>query len=347
MTSGARARTVWPVLLVCLLIAACGSNSARVRTATPAPTLDFPRALAPTSSPTPTPTSSVPPSLKPTPRSTATPRRRNAPPPARPHVLLIMLENKGYAATLGSCSADPYLCSVASSNASVVGWTGVGHPSEPNYLAATSGSTQGCTGDTCFTPYTAPSLGGQLSAAGIPWTAYMESMPSACYTGQWSGGTGAGALYGEKHNPFVIFNDVLNKGCASHVLPYPGASGLTAALNGANAPDFVWVTPNQLNDMHSGSVQAGDAWLKANIAPVLASPWFTGGNSTVIVTMDEGPSGNAIPLVIVSRNASGKGNVSQAGNHYGTLRSIEEDFGLSLLGAAQSLAAGDVARYFG
>jgi|ERR1700680_961527 len=348
MTSGARARRVWPVLLVGLVIAACGSNSARVRSSTPVPTLDFPNALGPTSSLTPAPTPSVAPSHRPTPRSTATPAHRSAPPPARPHVLLIMLENKGYAATLGSCSADPYLCSLASSNASVVGWTGVSHPSLPNYIAATTGGTQGCSSDTCFNTLTVRSLGGQLSAAGIPWTAYMESMPSACYTGQWSGGTGAGALYGEKHDPFVIAGDVLNNGCASHVLPYPGTSGLTAALNGANAPDFVWITPNQLDDMHSASVTAGDNWLKANIAPVLASPWFTGGNATVIVTMDEGPGNtNSIPLVIVSNNAAGKGNVSLAGNHYGTLRSIEEVFGLSLLGAAQSLAAGDLARYFG
>src|SRR4029077_19417235 len=159
-----------------------------------------------------------------------------------PHVMGIMEENKGYAATLGTCSADPYLCSLGAQYASVVGWVGIGHPREPNYLAITTGGTQGCTSDTCFATLKVPSLGGQLTAAGIPWTAYMESMPSACYTKQWYGGTGSAALYGEKHNPFVVVSDVLDNNCKSHVLPYPGASAFASALSGSGAPDFVWVT---------------------------------------------------------------------------------------------------------
>jgi phosphatidylinositol-3-phosphatase len=262
---------------------------------------------------------------------------------------MIVLENKGYAATLGSCSADPYLCGLGAQYASVVGWTGVSHPSEPNYLALTTGGTQGCTSDTCFNTLTVPSLGGQLSAAGIPWAAYMESMPSACFTGQWApqGTSGTSALYGEKHDPFVVEGDVLNNGCASDVRSYPGVSSMVSALTGANAPAFVWITPNQQDDMHSNTVQAGDAWLRANIAPVLASSWFTGGEATVIITMDEGPSGNAIPMVVISSNSKGRGNVTLAGNHYGTLRSIEEAYGLPLLAGAQTAGNGDVVRYFG
>src|SRR5579859_3553053 len=269
-----------------------------------------------------------------------------------PHVMVILEENKGYQATLGTCSADPYLCGLASQYASVVGWTGVSHPSEPNYLAATTGGTQGCTSDTCFKTLTVPSIGGQLSAAGIPWTAYMESMPTPCYLKQWApaGTSGTAALYGEKHDPFVVEGDVLNNACATHVLPYPGAASMVSTLDAASAPAFVWITPNQQDDMHSNTVQAGDAWLKANLAPVLTSPWFTNFDSTVIVTMDEhsGDStggGGAIPEVVISNNAKGKGNVSVKGNHYGTLRSIEEAFGLSLLGNASS--GTDLSTLFG
>src|SRR4029077_15993660 len=265
-----------------------------------------------------------------------------------PHVMVIMEENKGYAATLGTCSADPYLCSLGAQYASVVGWVGIGHPSEPTYLAITTGGTQGCTSDTCFATLKVPSLGGQLSAAGIPWTAYMESMHSACYTKQWAGGTGSSALYGGKHDPFVVEGDVLNNGCTTHVLPYPGVSAMVNALNGSSAPAFVWITPNQLDDMHSASVTAGDNWLKTNLAPVLSSSWFTAFNSTVVVTMDEGPNAaNQIPLVVISNNAKGQGNVTLAGNHYGTLRSIEEAYQLPLLAAAGNASNGDVSGLFG
>lgn len=266
--------------------------------------------------------------------------------------MVIMLENRGYAGTLGSCSADPYLCSLAASYASDTAWNGITHPSLPNYLASTTGSTQGCASDTCFGPYNTPSLGGQLTAAGIPWTAYMESMPSPCYKGQFWGGTFATALYAEKHDPFVLVNDVLNNGCDQHVLPYPGGGGLVAALDRSSPPDFVWITPNQQDDMHSGSVQAGDAWLHANLAPVLSSPWFTGGNATVVVTMDEDEGNNVggggpVPMVVISSNARGAGLVGTPGNQYGTLRSLERAYGLGLLAGAANSANGDLSGRFG
>ena len=272
---------------------------------------------------------------------------------ASPHVMVIMLENKGYSATLGACSSDPYLCSLASQYTSITTWTGVRHPSLPNYLATTTGSTQGCTTDVCFGPFSGTSLGGQLTTAGIPWTAYMESMPSACFTGQWAGGgTKSRALYGEKHDPFVTVSDVLRNGCAMHVLPYPGASGLTSVLTSGSAPGFVWITPNQADDMHTGTVQAGDRWLKANVAPVLASSWFTNGNATVVITMDEGEGSNVggggpIPMVVISAAAAGHGNIAYAGNLYGLLRSVEATYGLAYLGAAAQPGNGDLSAWFG
>jgi hypothetical protein len=256
--------------------------------------------------------------------------------------MVVMEENKGYAATLGTCSADPYLCSLAASNANYTAWHGVTHPSLPNYLALTSGSTQGCTSDTCATGLSAPDLGGQLNAAGISWTAYMESMPSNCDSG------GSNGLYARKHNPFVYFTDTASS-CAAHDVPYPGASTMVSALDGSGAPSFVWITPNLTNDMHTGTVQQGDAWLQANLAAVLTSSWFTKYDSTVIVTMDEGDAGttNQVPTIVISNAAKGQGPIATSGNHYGTLRSIEEAFGLKLLGGAASMSNGDIVGSFG
>jgi phosphatidylinositol-3-phosphatase len=254
-------------------------------------------------------------------------------------VLVIMLENKGYSATLGMCSADPYFCSLASKYASFTNSHGVSHPSEPNYVAFESGGIQGCTSDTSCAAFSvnAGDLGGQLSAKGVPWVSWQESMPSACYTGQTFGD------YALKHS-FGGFFTADKTPC--RILPYPGSASAVATLTGASAPDFVWITPNQLDDMHSASVTAGDNWLRANLAPILASGWFTGFQSTVIVTMDEGDSGgsNQIPTVVISNSASGKGAVTTSINHYAVLRAIEESFGLGLLGGA-STAPGIVSLF--
>lgn len=337
-----RMNTVLPALAIGSLLAACGSSNhpARRSTPTPAPSMTATSTIAPTLSPTLQPTSPPP---KSTPRPTSEPPHHNTPPPARPHVLLIMLENKGYGATLGSCIADPYLCSLASQYVSATAWDAVSHPSLPNYLAVTSGSTQGCSGDGCPVGISAPDLGGQLTAARIPWEAYMESLPSACDT------IAASGAYTRVHNPFVYYTD---NASPCHDVPYPGSGGLISALDGSTPPDFVWVSPNLNDDMHNGSVQQGDAWLRANLAPVLASSWFTGGSATVIITMDENdqqssPAGGQVPFVVISSRAKGAGAVATHGNLYGTLRSIEEVFGLPLLGGAQSPSNGDIVRYFG
>jgi acid phosphatase len=266
-----------------------------------------------------------------------------------PHVLVIMEENRGYAATLGSCGSDPYFCSLAGTYASDTSWYGVTHPSVPNYLAMVSGSTQGVTGDCAPNncgPFAMTSFGGQLTAAGVPWVDYEESMPSPCFTGLSS------THYVEHHNGFMYFDDVrFATNCAQVVLPYPGASAVVSALDGPGAPDFVWITPNLIDDMHSASVSAGDAWLQANLSGILNSSWFA-DSGTVIITMDENsmqstPAGGQIPMVIISSHAQGVGAISTPGNHYGTLRSLEDAYGFSYLGAAADPTNGDVSNLFG
>ncbi len=279
------------------------------------------------------------------------PRSGSGPPSSPPHVLVLVEENKD-ASVLSSAQ---YIDGLASTYASSSAWYGVDHPSAPNYVALLSGSTQSVVGDctppSCG-PYSATSLPGQLTQAGIPWAAYMESMPSPCYTRP-----GAGE-YAEKHDPFMYFDDVIHDGCAGDVLPYPGVADLVSTLDGPDPPDFVWITPNLLHDMHDGSVAEGDAWARANIGPVLTSSWFTDYDSTVIITMDEGnqdasasccgqPPGGPIPMVIVSSVSVGVGTVAITGDQYGTLRSIEQEYGLPLLGAAANPRNGDLTSLFG
>jgi phosphatidylinositol-3-phosphatase len=297
---------------------------------------------------------SSPPATQSTP--SATPAIATAAPRTTPHVMVIMEENRGYGATLGSCSADRYFCSLASRYASATSWYGVSHPSAPNYLAVDSGSTQGiasdCTpdGGGCG-PFAVSDLGTQLSIAGIPWIAYMESMPSRCDR------VGSSGAYAEKHDPFMYFAGNRGAACSSHIVPYPGVHGMIATLNAPNPPDFAWITPNLQNDMHDGSVTRGDAWLAANLPAVLASRWFA-DDGTVIVTMDEndasssgfccgGAHGGRVPMVVISGRAQARGSIQTPGDLYGTLRSIEEVFGLRFLGNAASIKNGELSSLFG
>src|SRR5438876_10462113 len=54
------------------------------------------------------------------------------------HVFVIMMENTGFDSLIGNSNA-PFINSVAANNGLATNYTGVTHPSQPDYIAATSG----------------------------------------------------------------------------------------------------------------------------------------------------------------------------------------------------------------
>jgi phospholipase C len=56
-------------------------------------------------------------------------------------------------------------------------------------------------------------------------------------------------------------------------------------------PNLSWLVPNGYDDAHDSTAKAFDNWLKAEIAPLLASSYFQpGGNGLLIVVFDENAS---------------------------------------------------------
>jgi hypothetical protein len=283
--------------------------------------------------------------------------------------MVIVEENEGYTDILGSSSPATYLKSLANTYASATNWYAVQHNSPHDYLDLIVGSDLGLPKGK---PYSNTTLVDELHSAGIPWKSYMESMPSNCFTGTTSNG-----LYDPNHNPFHYFTKYSSSSggwCNSAnlstegVLPLPsGSNGLATALSGANAPDFVFVVPNDCDEMHGGVsgcagssnsqlIKAGDTWLSSNLAPVLNSTWFQ-QNGIVIITWDEGsdssgccglssPGGHIATLVVASGNA-GAGSFTSTGDHYGTLRAIAEAYGVGLLGGSSNAVNGDLSGAFG
>lgn len=184
------------------------------------------------------------------------------------HIFLIVMENETEGSVIGNSSA-PYINSLANQYSLATNYSGVAHPSLPNYLALTSGSIDGTTTD-CNPPsagciVSVKNLADSLEAKGLSWKQYAESMPSACYTLNY------GNDFATKHVPFLYYSDVINNTarCAAHVVPY---SVLSSDLSSASTtPNFAFITPNLCNDMHNCGIAAGDAWLKSNIPAILNS----------------------------------------------------------------------------
>src|SRR3954469_749859 len=80
--------------------------------------------------------------------------------PTFDHVVVAVFENHGYSQIIGSSSA-PYFNSLATGGANFTNYAAITHPSQPNYFAMFSGSTQGITDDSCpppGAPYTKANL---------------------------------------------------------------------------------------------------------------------------------------------------------------------------------------------
>ncbi|MFZ0179296.1 MAG: alkaline phosphatase family protein, partial [Candidatus Dormiibacterota bacterium] len=291
-----------------------------------------------------------------------------------PHIMLILEENESYNAIIGSPSA-PYINGLATTYRSATKWYAVQGNSPHDYLDLIVGSDLGLPSGQ---PYSTPTLVDELHTAGIPWRAYMENMPSNCV----KGGGSSNGLYDTNHNPFIHFTNYLSSSPAwwcsaanlssEGVVPYSGSNSLVSDLTATNAPDFVFITPNDCDEMHgdtstgspcagasnSALIKAGDNWLSSNIAPVLSSTWFK-RNGIVIITWDEATGdssgccgltapGGHIATIVVSANNKGLGAFTGTGDHYGTLRALEESYGVGpLLGGSSNSVNGDLTGAFG
>lgn len=235
--------------------------------------------------------------------------------PRPDHIVLVMEENHAFSEIIGSSSA-PYINSLAKQGALFTNSHGVTHPSEPNYLALFSGSTQGISDDSCPHTFAGPDLGGELIKAGLSFSGYSESMPSVGFTGCFA--PTSSQLYARKHNPWVNFTDVPS----NDNQPFTNFPTDFTTL-----PTISIVVPNQQDDMHSGSIQQGDSWLKNHIDSYVQ--WAKTHNSLLIVTWDEddGSSSNQIPTFFVGPMVKA-GQYSESINHYNVLRTLEAIYGL-------------------
>ena len=252
--------------------------------------------------------------------------------PTRP-VILIVFENKTDKEVLGATDA-PYLQSLIARGALAMDYQAVAHPSQPNYLALFSGSTQGVTDDEVH-DLTGPTLADQIETAGKTWRVFAENYPAeGCFTGAvHEGGIDGAGEYVRKHNPAISFS-----GISSSPTRCANIQPLSAFAPGA--ADFIWVVPNMCHIMHGCPIADGDAWLKTFLPAVLDSAAFSpGGQGIVYITFDEGADksrNNEIVTLALGPSVRAGLRSTVAHSHYSLLRTIETGLGLPCLADACS-----------
>jgi len=285
------------VLCLALTLAACGSNQATM--AGPVQTHPSPIARAPGGAPA--------------------------------HIAVIVMENEEAADVLGSAAA-PFINRLAASYGTARSSYAIAHPSLPNYLALTSGSTFGRNSDCTDCTVHAVNLVDQLERRGLSWKAYMEDLPHPCFTGAEAGG------YVKKHDPFLYYEDVVgNPARCRHVV---ALSQLAADEAAQSLPRFMWITPNLCHDMHDCGVSTGDRFL-ARLVPGLLRA--LGPRGLLLLTWDEGTSDNGccrlaaaghVATIVAGGLARRGARLRSPVDHYSLLQAVEDLLGVGRLRGA-------------
>jgi hypothetical protein len=277
--------------------------------------------------------SANPPAVQVSPTPPAVRAASNPSPPVRAgapaHVAVIVMENKEFGEVIGSPSA-PFINGLAKRYALARGMYAASHPSLPNYLALTGGSTFGIASDCTECNVAAgSSLATQLSNAQLSWKAYMEDLPYPCFAGASAGD------YAKKHDPFIYYTAVRgNPRLCRQIVPL---TQLAADERSERLPRFIWITPNLCHDMHDCPVATGDRFLSTLVPPLLR---VLGTGGLLFITWDEGSSdagccrlasGGHIATIIAGPGARPGAQLTARTDHYSVLQTIEDLLGLPRL----------------
>jgi acid phosphatase len=255
--------------------------------------------------------------------SVACATRTPLPPPGRnPHVqplsvngvsrvVVIVLEN----GKPSNAAQQPFMQRRAAEGMTFTNFFGVAHPSQPNYIAMISGSTQDALTDRPIT-LTRPHLGKLLKNR---WRVYADDYPAEagkCAL------VAKKCLYARRHIPFLSFDDVQKGNCSQIVTLnrlHDPVGALRDDIDHQSVPALALIIPNVLHDGHEPhTVVDANKWLVANIEPLLTRPEFTTG-TVFVLTYDEddtrGKNSNKIFTVIWGDHVQ-QGTSDDVYNHF-------------------------------
>jgi hypothetical protein len=270
-------------------------------------------------------------------------------------VVVIILENQSYDSSFPS--HYPYLNSLISYMGFASKYFAITHPSLPNYIAMTAGSTLGVANDYCPNQkFSGTDQCSGVSASGtfpistthigdiVPsWKLYAENYSTYTFP-NCNDSTG---LFAAKHVPFLYYADTTKPSVTSRIVDYADPNvGFFADVKNGVLPSLSFIIPNLCDDGHSPSLCSSgdqgttpyyaDTWMKNFFSQWLSAGVSSSGtsnpngtyiNTAIFVTFDEGsgcpPSGNQVYCLVYSPMSSSGVSSPVTYNHYNLLSTIE------------------------
>src|SRR3989441_3917864 len=269
---------------------------------------------------------------------------RDTAPGTYEHVIFFLQENKSAKQIIGS-KDYPYLNdTLIAQCGQATNYHSTSHPSLPNYLALTSGTTTGkakssnCQPKDC--PQSQDNIFAQVERSSRQWRQYAEAAAGNCDTAKTD-------AYEPEHAVPVYYTSIAAR-CKEWDVPLgtPDGGALRRDLDSGFLPAFAFISPD--GDHEAG--RTGDQWLNDWISRITATSDYRSGNTAIFVTWDEGAgddesSGETfadsthadtsayascwVPLLVISPSTKPGTSSSSFFTHYSLLRTTEDLLGLS------------------
>lgn len=142
--------------------------------------------------------------------------------------------------------------------------------------------------------------------------------------------------YERKHNPTIIYDSVAT--VDSRRQRHRNFNDLAADVNASAIPQWLFITPNMINDGHDTSIDFAGSWLDYFMPTMLAHPAFNDNRTLILLTFDETETytinnriftlllGGAVPDAL--KNTTDDTFYT----HYSTLSTVENNWDLPSLG---------------
>ncbi|KAJ6454370.1 phosphoesterase family-domain-containing protein [Mycena sanguinolenta] len=204
-------------------------------------------------------------------------------------LIQVWLENTDFATT----ASTPLFESLAEQGILLTNYNGVTHPSEPNYLASAGGDFWGLADDNMYhIPSNISCIVDLLEERGVTWATYQENMPADSYYGYSYSATNyispsspAYPYYMRKHNPLAIYDSVAQD--AQRVKRIRTFNDFANDVVHGILPQWVFVTPNMVNDAHDTTIDFAASFLEYWLLPLLSDPRVNDGETLILLTFDE------------------------------------------------------------
>jgi acid phosphatase len=258
------------------------------------------------------------------------------------HVVVVALENHSYSSVVGS-SSMPYLNSLIAQGSLATNFFANTHNSIGDYFMVADGVIVSTNPGFAGT-YSGANLASLLTAKGLTWKVYAQSLPSAGFLGSTSG------AYVKWHNPFAYYTNVINDPAQrARIVPIGQLPADTAANT---LPNFSFIVPDNNHNGHNCPTSApctdfdvkhsADLFMQQYLPALINTPEFQADGVLIIwmdesVTSDTAHGGGHVPIVLFGNQVKRAYRSATFGQDQHLLRTITDLMGLSAPGAAASV----------